>query len=100
MPQRIQRKRTRGWTAPAGAIYVGRSTVWENRWRVGDYSATLGREIATRSEAVELYRKLHVEQAVGFKAYIRERLRGKNLMCWCKPEDSCHADVLLEIASS
>lgn len=26
-------------------------------------------------------------------------LRGKNLACWCKPGDPCHADVLLELAN-
>lgn len=28
-----------------------------------------------------------------------EPLRGKNLACWCKPGDPCHADVLLEFAN-
>jgi hypothetical protein len=27
-------------------------------------------------------------------------LRGKNLACWCKPGEPCHADVLLELANS
>jgi hypothetical protein len=26
-------------------------------------------------------------------------LRGKNLACWCKPDEPCHADVLLELAN-
>ncbi|MDO3096772.1 DUF4326 domain-containing protein [Mycobacteroides abscessus] len=30
MPQRIQRKRTRGWRMPEGAIYVGRPTKFGN----------------------------------------------------------------------
>lgn len=30
---------------------------------------------------------------------IAEALRGKNLACWCKPGEPCHADVLLEIAN-
>lgn len=29
-----------------------------------------------------------------------EWLRGKDLACWCKPGDPCHADVLLEIANA
>lgn len=28
-----------------------------------------------------------------------EKLRGKNLACWCAPDAPCHADVLLEIAN-
>ncbi len=30
MPQRIQRKRTKGWRMPDGAVYVGRPTKWGN----------------------------------------------------------------------
>lgn len=26
-------------------------------------------------------------------------LRGKNLACWCRIGDACHADVLLELAN-
>lgn len=29
---------------------------------------------------------------------IRE-LKGKNLSCWCKKEERCHADILLAIAN-
>ena len=30
---------------------------------------------------------------------LRIDLAGKNLACWCKPGEPCHADVLLEIAN-
>lgn len=30
---------------------------------------------------------------------IRTHLRGRDLACWCKPGEPCHADVLLEIAN-
>jgi hypothetical protein len=33
-------------------------------------------------------------------ADIMRELRGKNLACWCKPGEPCHADVLLELANS
>ena len=26
-------------------------------------------------------------------------LRGRNLACWSKPDDPCHADVLLDLAN-
>ena len=29
-PKRIQRRRTKGWRMPEGAIYVGRPTKWGN----------------------------------------------------------------------
>lgn len=27
-------------------------------------------------------------------------LRGKDLACWCKPTELCHADVLLALANA
>lgn len=41
---------------------------------------------------------LHKDEAI--HDHVRERLAGKNLACWCKPGEPCHADVLLEIANS
>ncbi|GAA1714631.1 DUF4326 domain-containing protein [Brachybacterium phenoliresistens] len=32
-PRRIQRRRTKGWRKPAGAVYVGRGSRWGNPWR-------------------------------------------------------------------
>lgn len=32
-PKRIQRKRTKGWRMPTGAVYVGRPTVFGNPFR-------------------------------------------------------------------
>lgn len=26
-------------------------------------------------------------------------LKGRDLVCWCKPGEACHADVLLELAA-
>lgn len=80
MPQRIQRKRTKGWKMPDGAVYVGRPTKWGNPY--GASPADLAR-----------YR----EQAVG--CLPTEELRGKNLCCWCALDQACHADVLLELAN-
>ena len=34
MSERIQRKRTKGWRMPEGAIYVGRPTKWGNPIRI------------------------------------------------------------------
>jgi hypothetical protein len=41
-PKRIQRKRTRGWRAPKGAVYVGRGTKWGNPFRIGGGYQTRG----------------------------------------------------------
>lgn len=31
---------------------------------------------------------------------VRAELAGKNLACWCRPGEPCHADVLLELANA
>jgi hypothetical protein len=38
-PQRIQRRRTRGWRMPEGAVYVGRPTRFGNPWVFRTYRA-------------------------------------------------------------
>lgn len=45
MPVRVQRKRTKGWRMPEGAIYVGRGSKWGNPFRLNDRSG-LAREPA------------------------------------------------------
>ena len=35
MPERIQRRRTKGWRMPEGAVFVGRPTKWGNPFVVG-----------------------------------------------------------------
>lgn len=59
----------------------------------------VNREDALR-KAVDLFRYRIEELAIG--AMLREclpELRGKNLACWCKADQPCHADVLLELAN-
>ena len=94
MPKRIQRKRTKGWRMPEGAVYVGRPTKWGNRYSVADY----GRARAIRNYRNDMIGALAI--GVDFS-----ELRGKDLACWCPLVDKdgnrvpCHADVLLEIAN-
>lgn len=104
MPQRIQRKRTKGWRMPPGAVYVGRPTRWGNPWRIGqwvNYTASDSLKDYRRWMAMDLS-MLSAEGCYGrppTSEEIRENLRGKDLMCWCPLNQPCHADVLLEIAN-
>ncbi|GAA2346660.1 DUF4326 domain-containing protein [Dactylosporangium salmoneum] len=97
MPARIQRRRARGWRMPEGAIYVGRPTGYGNPYRVG--TPLPGYRAATdAAHAVELYRAL-VASSPAFQAMARRDLAGRDLVCWCRESDPCHADVLLRIAA-
>lgn len=112
MPKRIQRKRTKGWRMPEGAVYVGRPTMFGNpftglgavscfrKWiELGDLSAY---EVFSKYRAA--YPKLSISgsgaQLTGYGLLkIIGELRGKDLVCWCPPTRQCHADILLELAN-
>lgn len=77
---------------PKGAVYVGRPTRWGNPYHVSG--------VTTAAAAVELYRDyLRRAPSQGEVTQGLERLRGKNLACWCPLDQPCHADVLLELAN-
>lgn len=99
-PQRIQLKRTKGWRKPPNTIVVSRPSKWGNPYAVGESFPTLGDAALCKdnAHAVRMFR-LYVS-AADKAPEIRRELRGKNLACWCKPGDPCHADVLLEIANA
>lgn len=92
MPQRIQRRRLKGWKKPDGAIYVGRGSRWGNNFVPSNYDYQ-GRLWAMVMHAEAL------AQDPQTRAQIVEELQGKNLMCWCPLDQPCHADTLLAIAN-
>lgn len=103
MPKRIQLKRTKGWRlqeiAP-GAVKVDRSTKWGNPFKVGQSLDLLTRPSAVM--AVESFRNTVLAGRWGlldFTGSELAQLRGKDLACWCRPGEPCHADVLIEFAN-
>jgi hypothetical protein len=96
MPDRVQLRRTRGWRMPPGTVKVDRSTRWGNPFTdypTGYQQAARFRASLTSSPAP------HPESYMGRILADVGQLRGKNLACWCKPGEPCHADVLLELAN-
>jgi hypothetical protein len=96
---------------PAGAVYVGRPTVFGNPFTVADAIAddpelTVGQ---ARERCVRYFRTwLDGEIADADPAMIARRqavldelhrLAGLDLACWCPPGAACHADVLIELAA-
>jgi len=88
MAIRIQRKRTKGWKKPMWAIYVGRPSKWGNPF---DWRTLPG----GKPEAVEKY-KDWLPRAVESGELNPEPLRDKTLMCYCKAEEPCHGDAIIE----
>lgn len=116
MPQRVQRRRERGWRMPEGAVYVGRPSKWGNpfAWSAypssrlqtsidGEHYRVRFSDSQRRSWAVTDFENAWVygrwldgyptpEQA-------RAELAGRDLACWCPVGEKCHADVLLTVAN-
>lgn len=91
MPLRVQLRRTKGWRLPENTVVVARPTRWGNPFRTTKHGAAI---------AVTLYRCwLEQPEQSRLVAAIQRDLGGKNLACWCRPGDWCHADILLEIAN-
>ncbi len=94
-PKRIQRRRTKGWKMPDGAVYVGRPGKWGNPFRVNFATS--------RAQCCAYFRGalLNSKMAGSDMPTMRDvmELRGKDLACWCRLDQECHADVLLEIAN-
>jgi hypothetical protein len=90
MPRRIQLKRTKGWRLPANTVKVDRSTPYGNPYRIGPE--------LDRRKAIASF-KAYLEKKLRSQPDFLEPLRGRNLACWCRPDELCHADVLLDFAN-
>lgn len=105
MPQRIQRKRTKGWKMPENTVYVGRPTKWGNPFIVGKPGGVYSALVKDQRHAWQLYRSVAVDKPE-LVAAAQTELKGKNLACFCPlpsqpyADDCCHAAVLLEIANA
>lgn len=127
-PIRIQRSRQYQQISPNGLpiVYAGRPGKWGNPFKLmGDmiyvdarhrrkilspwvlYYQTAGHNT---EDVIRLFRDLMIDlNSHEVEEYIYERfrymrdrikdLRGKNLSCWCKLGEKCHADILLELAN-
>jgi hypothetical protein len=84
---------------PDDAVYVGRPTRYGNPFAVGQLNPDTG-QIVTLEKCLEYYR-FYLErkyQGSALKEFLAP-LRGKDLACFCKEGEQCHADILLELAN-
>jgi len=108
-PVRIQRSRQKKQVSPNGLpiVYAGRPSKWGNPFKVGD---TITKSIQYKNSVRIWNIKLKTIRQV--LKYYNEAitdnellnldlsdLKGKNLSCWCKIGEPCHADILLKLAN-
>ena len=99
----VRRQRSERGDCPAeNGVYVGQGSKWNNPFRKRDTDRLRGeadveaayQKGGWREAAKLLYRDYLLEEGLDPK-----ELRGKDLICICRLEDPCHADVLIELAN-
>jgi hypothetical protein len=80
---------------PAGAVYVGRGapglpgSPYRNPYQLKRYS---------RDDAMRLHRE-YLRADPDLVARARRELAGRDLACWCRLDERCHADILLAVVA-
>ena len=89
-PKVLNRRDLPGRRIPDGAVYVGRPSKWGNPFAIG--------KDRTREQVIAQFR-IYLAREVQTGRLDPSELRGKDLVCWCAPED-CHARILIEAANA
>lgn len=92
---------------PENTVKVDRSTKYGNPFTPSMICVSPSRvhkqgEPIGQAGAVKAFRTLmqtNLQREPKATREILDELRGKNLACWCKAGEPCHADVLLELAN-
>ena len=114
MPKRIQFKRQKGFKLPENCVRVTRPSRFGNPYQVikaisADNSHFVFRapdihvggrfsKRAATDIALEKYEQ-YIKDVLESDADFLEPLRGKDLSCFCRLDQNCHADVLLKYAN-
>lgn len=92
----VLNKKTHG--IPDGAVYIGRPTKWGNPFTHIPSGTQAKFVVKTRGLAVQAYRNwIMQDEQKDLREAARNELRGKDLVCWCKPQ-ACHGEVLEVVA--
>ena len=73
---------------PPNTIYVGRGSIWENTYTIGALS---------RETVVKEYERWLDSKSDDFLLNFLKPLVGHDIACWCKVNELCHGDLLIEI---
>ena len=98
MPKRIQFKRKKGFKLPENCVRVTRPSRFGNPYKIGSPRPFERGNIETIEEVLQLFEDQLLFEMQGNPKYL-ESLRGKDLACFCKIENPCHADILLQYAN-
>ncbi len=107
VPERVQRKRVKGWKMPENTVSVTRPGTFGNPFTVKEAQDAGYKD--GRTMALFGFKEWISEKDNDFNDLLPEKrkkllenihkLKGKNLACFCKEGEPCHADFLLELAN-
>jgi len=107
MAKRVRLSRKKGYRKPSNTVNVARPTRWGNpfNWQkiVVRSDGESQKRVACRKYEKWLkgespYEDYEQDKRKWILDHIHE-LAGKDLACWCKEGDACHADVLIRLAN-
>jgi hypothetical protein len=91
MTQRIQLSRKKGWRQPAGTLRVCRPSKLGNPYRVAEY----GRDEAVQRYAKDFWSKTEADR----HAIVAQVRQARYVGCWCRLDERCHGDFLIEMSA-
>lgn len=83
---------------PEGVAYVGRPSTFGNPWTFKGSGIDSIHVVKDRKTAIACFKK-YVKTNLAIAQLAKRHLKGKDLSCWCSPE-SCHAEILMEVANT
>lgn len=108
IPHRVQLSRRKGWRMPPNTVSIARPHRWGNIFRVGstgwipvDSTGVWSKEPhapLTREQAVQCF-QFSAEFQLRADPHYFDDLRGRNVACFCRLDQACHGDVILELAN-
>jgi hypothetical protein len=103
-PNTVKVDRTTRWGNPYQVTVFGRERaiqLFEDTitgfWSHGRFADREPDHLVDKAYAIHRQLQQRVPSCLGH--FVRRELRGKNLACWCKPGEPCHAAVLLKLAN-
>ena len=79
-------------------VYIGRPSKWGNPFSCKKNSSAKYK-VETRQESIDKHRKWITEGEGMYLLDDIHELKGKVLGCWCNPNQTCHGDILVELAN-
>jgi hypothetical protein len=92
---------------PPNTVTVTRPSPWGNPYVVGphgthDHVVELHKQLLVNGVIVDDWGRVFEETQRNYRDFVCQNissLKGKDLACWCRLEESCHADILIELAN-